>query len=123
MNSDSKMLLEEIRKEFADLKKLIDKRFADHDAKWELRLTKEVGKREEHVEALETMAKVFETGKPTNDSSVETVKTGVCKLAKHWERSVKDKSVVDPGLFPLPGSASFRQVSIHYWGQCLRAHL
>jgi hypothetical protein len=35
MNPDSKLLLEEICKEFADHKKHIDKCFADQDAKWE----------------------------------------------------------------------------------------
>jgi hypothetical protein len=108
MNPDSMLLLEEIRKEFADQKKLIDKRFVDHNTKWESRFSEfsELeGKRDERVEALELAAQEFGSWKPTVESSLETVKTEVQKLAMHWERSVKNKSAADPGLFPLPGGA------------------
>jgi hypothetical protein len=103
MNSDSKILLEEIRKEFADQKKLIEKRFPDHDAKWESHITQEEMKRDERVETLERAA-AFEEWKPTIESSVEGVKTEVQKLSKHWERAVKDKAAADPGLFSQPTS-------------------
>jgi hypothetical protein len=104
MNSDLKILLEEIRKEFVDQKKLIDKRFADHDAKWELRITQEEMKRDERVKSLERAAVAFEEWKPTIESSVEGVNTEVQKLSKHRERAVKDKAAADPGLFSQPNS-------------------
>jgi hypothetical protein len=60
MNPDSKFLLEEIRKEFADQKKLIDKRFSDHDVKWEQHLKEVEFQKEERIDALETVATAFE---------------------------------------------------------------
>jgi hypothetical protein len=37
---------------------------------------------------------------------METVKTEVRKLSKHWERTVKDKSSADPGIFLPPTNVS-----------------
>jgi hypothetical protein len=101
MNPDSKFLLEEIRKEFADQKKLIDKRFSDHDVKWEQRLKEVEVHKEERIDALETVATAFEVWKPSIEATMETAKTEVQKLSKHWERTVKDKSSADPGIFSL----------------------
>jgi hypothetical protein len=83
MNADSKLLLEEIRNEFADQKKLIDKRFTDHDIKWEQRLKEVEGQKDEHIDALETTTTAFEFCKPTIEASVETIKMEVQKLSKH----------------------------------------
>ena len=38
MNPETKLLLEEMQKQFADQKARIDQSFAEHDLKWEQRL-------------------------------------------------------------------------------------
>lgn len=95
MNPDSKMFLKEMRKE-------IRREFAEQDTKWESRFAAIESKKDERVDALEQAAQEFASWKPTIESSVQIVKTEVQKLSKHWERSVKDKTVGDPGLFPHP---------------------
>jgi predicted nucleic acid-binding Zn-ribbon protein len=100
MNPDTKLLLKEMRKEFAEQKKDIGKEFADHDTKWEARITAVETKKDDRIEALESAAAAFESWKPTIESSIQTVKTEVQKLSKHWDRAVKDKA--DPALFPPP---------------------
>jgi hypothetical protein len=61
MNPDTKFLLDEMRKEFVEQKKEIRKEFADHDAKWEARLTMVETWKDEWVDALETAAVAFES--------------------------------------------------------------
>jgi uncharacterized protein YukE len=100
MNPNTKLLLEEMRKEFADQKLEMKKAFAEQDAKWESRLSAVESKQDERVDALEHAAKEFESWKPTIESSVQVVKAEVQKLSRHWERAVKEKT--DAGLFPSP---------------------
>jgi 16S rRNA A1518/A1519 N6-dimethyltransferase RsmA/KsgA/DIM1 with predicted DNA glycosylase/AP lyase activity len=83
MNPDTKLFLEEMRKEFAEQRKEIRKDLADHNAKWESRLTTVETQKDERVEALEQAAKDFEIWKPTIESSVQVVKTEVQKLSRH----------------------------------------
>jgi hypothetical protein len=114
MNPDTKFLLEEMCKEFAEQKRTMDVEFAEqkkpitksfsgHDEKWEDRLSEVEKRNDERTEALESSTVEFKSWKPTIESSVQIVKTEVQKLSKHWERAVKDK--VDPGLFPPPAFA------------------
>jgi HAMP domain-containing protein len=84
MNPNTKLLLEEMRKEFADQKLEMKKAFAEQDAKWESRLSAVESKQDERVDALEHAAKEFESWKPTIESSVQVVKTEVQKLSRHW---------------------------------------
>jgi hypothetical protein len=70
MNPDTKFLLEEMRKEFADQKSKMKKAFAEHNAKWESRLSAVESKQDGCVDALEQAAKEFESWKPTIESSV-----------------------------------------------------
>jgi uncharacterized protein YukE len=100
MNPDTKLLLEEMRKEFAYQKSEMKKAFAEQDAKWESQLSAVESKQDEQVEALEQAAKEFESWKPTIESSVQVVKTEVQQLSRHWERAVKEKT--DAGLFSSP---------------------
>jgi predicted nucleic acid-binding Zn-ribbon protein len=83
MNPDTKLFLEDMRKEFAEQKREIRKEFTNQDAKWESRLSAVESRKDERVEALEQAAKKFETWKPTIESSVQIVKTEVQKLSKH----------------------------------------
>jgi hypothetical protein len=102
MNPDTKLLLDEMRKEFADQKKEIRKEFVDQDAKWEARLKAVETRKDDRVDALEAATAAIESWKPTIESSVQTVKTEVQKLARHWDRSVKENA--DAGIFPQPDS-------------------
>jgi hypothetical protein len=108
MNPDTKLLLEEMHKEFAEQKKEICKEFMDHDSKWESRISTVEKQKDDRIDALESAAAAFESWKPTIESSVQVVKTEVQKLSRHWDRAVKDKA--DAGLFPPPpfGSVSPR---------------
>jgi hypothetical protein len=104
MNPDTKMFLEEMRRELAEQTREIRKEFADHSAKWDSRLAAVETKQDEWMDALEQAAKEFESWKPTIESSVQVVKMEVQKLSKHWERTVKEK--LDPSLIPSPASGT-----------------
>jgi hypothetical protein len=115
MNPDTKLLLEEMRKEFAEQKKEIRKEFMDHDTKWEARISAVEKQKDDCIDALESAAVAFESWKPTIESSVQIVKTEVQKLSRHWDRAVKEKA--DAGCFLRP------RFQFHRLGRCLRAHL
>lgn len=85
-----------------------DARISELDQKWEKKIAAVEGQHEERVAGLETAAAAFENWKPQIESAVEAVKMEVSKLTKHWDRSVRERSAMDPGLMPHPLSASGR---------------
>lgn len=89
-----------------------DVRLAELDNKWEKKFLEVEGQRDDRVAALESAAAAFDGWKPQIESAVESVRMEVGKLTKHWERSVKEKSVADPGLIPQPSATSGRFASV-----------
>lgn len=63
---------------------------------------------DERLSNLEGAAKVFDEWRPRIEASVDDVKLEVGKLARHWDRSVRDKAPRDTGLLPHPKLASER---------------
>lgn len=105
MDTDTKLLLDEVQQRISgELAKLL----ADRDAKWEQSLVELERHSDERVTPLESAAKAFDEWRPRIEVAVDNVKLEIGKLARHWERSMRDRSTAEPGLFPNPKSATER---------------
>jgi hypothetical protein len=108
MSPETKLILDEMQKQFADQNQKLDKRFADNDAKWEKRFLDLENRGDERVSKVEKVAIDLEDWKPEIEGKVDDMKLEVGKLTKHWERSVRESAMGHPGIIPQLGSASAR---------------
>ena len=96
MSSESKSILDEIQKQFAEQNRLIEQRFTDSESKWERRFLEAESARDARVAVVETVAAALEDWRPGIDGVVDDLKLEVRKLSCHWERSVRNMASVDP---------------------------
>lgn len=108
MNPDTKLILEELQKQFAEQDDKLERHFGDLEAKWEKKFDDADDTTESRLVTLEKVAAAYEEWQPGIEGTMDDLKLEVRKLNKHWERAVRDNAPVLPGLCPLPESASAR---------------
>ncbi|RLN30976.1 uncharacterized protein C2845_PM05G36120 [Panicum miliaceum] len=102
MNPETKIILDELTKKFAEQDTKFEQRLADQDAKWDKRFTDAVFDNDERVRVLEKVAASLDEWCPDIEGTVDDLKLEVSKLSKHWERSVLNQAPPVPLLSSSP---------------------
>jgi len=108
MNPETKLILDEIQKQFTEQTSLLDKRFTEAAIGWDQKFSDFESRKDERISKIESVATALEDWRPSIDGAVDDHKLEVGKLTKHWDRSVREREVGHPGLLPQSELASAR---------------
>jgi len=106
MNPDTKLILDEMAKSFAQQDERWGKRFDEIDAKWESRIHGVEVAHDERVQSIEKVAASLDAWSPEIEGTVDDIRLEVGKLTKHWERTLRDGKSGEPPLIALPNPVS-----------------
>ncbi|XP_039796712.1 uncharacterized protein LOC120661815 isoform X1 [Panicum virgatum] len=98
MNPDTKSILDEIQKQFAEQTALLDKRFNEAATGWDQKFAEFETQKDERISKIESIAASLDEWRPSIDGLVDDLKLEVGKLTKHWGRSVREREVGHTGL-------------------------
>ena len=105
MDPAVKIILDEMQQRFSDE---LRKGFSEHDEKWDRRFLDIEQSQGARLDRLEDAAQVFDEWRPRIEATVDDVKLELGKVARFWDRSLRERVVQEPPIFPSPQSATER---------------
>jgi hypothetical protein len=116
MSLETKLILEEMQKQFNEQNQMLDKRFVTSESKWEQRFTDLESRGEDCVAKMEKVTGELQEWRSEIEGKVDENKLEVGKLTKHWERSVRECVMGHPGIITQRGSSIARPPEIQQIG-------
>jgi hypothetical protein len=108
MNLETQIILDEIARRFADHDAKWDQRVSEQESRWEATFAEFTRGQVDRVVALETASNVFEDWRQGLEGVVDDLKLEVGKVWRYWERAVVDKPTSVAGILaPSPSVAIF----------------
>jgi hypothetical protein len=108
MNPETQIILDEIARRFADHDAKWDRRVSEQESRWEATFAEFTRGQVDRVVALETASNVFEDWRQGLEGVVDDLKLEVGKVSRYWERAVVDKPTSVAGILaPSPSAAIF----------------
>lgn len=105
MDPAVKIILDEMQQRFSDE---LRKGFSEHDEKWDRRFLDLEHSQGARLDRLEDAAQVFDEWRPRIEATVDDVKLELGKVTRFWDRSLRERGVQEPPIFPSPQSAMER---------------
>ena len=94
-----KIILDEMQQWFSDE---LRKGFSEHDEKWDCRFLDLEHSQGARLDRLEDVAQVFDEWRPHIEATVDDVKLELDKVTRSWDRSLRERVVQEPPIFPSP---------------------
>jgi len=105
MDPAVKIVLDEMQQRFSDE---LRKGFSEHDEKWDRWFLDLEHSQGAWLDRLEDAAQVFDEWRPRIEATVDDVKLELSKVTRFWDRSLRERVVQEPPIFPSPQSATER---------------
>ena len=90
MDPAVKIILDEMQQRFSDE---LRKGFSEHDEKWDRRFLDIEQTQGARLDRLEDAAQVFDEWRPRIEATVDDVKLELGKVARFWDRSLRERVV------------------------------